>query len=178
MQLGRGVKVGSDDGTERARAWREAATMVLYVSIVLLAELAALPEGHNAEGTRGPVGWALIAIFWGTTMGLVLAHWFAFHIATQGLSSGRPRDQHRAELVAQLTGAGLVAVIASLAVLLLSPDGERQDVPFVLASIIGIVGYLVERANGRSRTASLVFAASTLAVGLAIAGVKTFLSYH
>ena len=68
----------------RDEIWREAATMVLYVSVVEIAELAALPESHFTNGVvSGPVGAGLLAIVWGTAIGLALAHWFAFRIAAR-----------------------------------------------------------------------------------------------
>jgi len=51
-------------------------------------------------------------------------------------------------------------------------------VPFVLALTIGVVSYVVERANGRTRTASVVFGVITLLAGLVAATVKNLLSAH
>jgi hypothetical protein len=154
--------------------------MALYVSIVLLATLAALPvgpdEGH--EPVRGPVGIELIAILWGTTVGLALAHSFAFVVATHGLGGGRLRGHDLKEATAEVAGAAFVAAVASVPVLLLSEETEQQVVPFVLALIIGVVGYLVERYNGRTRLASLVFGVVTLVVGLLAAAAKNLLSGH
>ena len=57
----------------RTEIWREAAVMVLYVSVVEIAELAAIPEDHLSQGrVTGPVGGALLAILWGTAVGLAL----------------------------------------------------------------------------------------------------------
>ena len=78
------------EALERKRVWREGITMVLYVAVVLLATLSALPAGHDPADAEmhGPVGGELLAIVWGTTVGLALAHWFAFHVATQPASAG------------------------------------------------------------------------------------------
>ena len=153
--------------------------MTLYLSVVLLATLAALPAGHDAgEPVHGPVGIELIAIVWGTTIGLAVAHSFAFHVATHGFGGGRLRGQDRMEVLAELAGAAFVAALASLPVLVFSEDVEQQVVPFVLALIIGVVSYVVERTNGRTRTASVVFGLITLLVGLVAATVKNLLSAH
>jgi hypothetical protein len=159
---------------------REATTMALYVSIVLLATLAALPAGHDDghEAVRGPVGIELVAILWGTTVGLALAHSFAFLVATQGLGGGRLHGHDLREATAELAGAAFVAAVSSVPVLLLSEETEQQVVPFVLALIIGVVGYLVEHLNGRTRVASVVFGVATLVVGLLVAGVKNLLTGH
>lgn len=153
--------------------------MVLYLSIVLLAELTALPAGQSdGEAVHGPVGWELIAILWGTTIGLALAHWFAFRLATQGLRRGPLRRWDRRQALSELTGAALVAALASVPVLLLHDETEQEVVLFVLALIIGGVGYLVERASGRARAASLLFGAVALGLGLAVATLKSVLSAH
>ena len=53
----------------RAELWREATIMVLYVSVVEIAELAALPEAHYGNGVVvGPTDGALLSIVWGTAM--------------------------------------------------------------------------------------------------------------
>src|SRR6478736_4524646 len=76
---------------ERTELLREAATMVLYVSVVEIAELATLPEGHFSGGrVTGPVGVQLLAIVWGTAIGLALAHFFAFRIAAPGFRGESP----------------------------------------------------------------------------------------
>ena len=154
--------------------------MALYVSIVLLATLAALPAGRDDghEPVQGPAGIELIAILWGTTVGLALAHSFAFVVATQGLGGGRLRGHDLREATAELAGAVFVAAAATLPVLLFSEATEQQVVPFVLALIIGVVGYFVERLHGRTRRASVVFGVATLVVGLVAAGVKNLLAGH
>ena len=48
----------------------------------------------------------------------------------------------------------------------------------VLASIMGTIGYFVERANGRTRTAALLFGVITLFVGLFVAEVKNLFAGH
>jgi hypothetical protein len=168
------------EAAERERVWREATTMVLYVALVLIATLAVLPAGHSETdgSTHGPVGVELIGIMWGTTIGLALAHLFAFQVAMQGLGAGLLRGQAFEEAVAQLAGAALVAALASLPVLFLPPETEQQAVPFVLAMIIGGVSYLVERAHGRTRTRSVIFGLVTLLVASVVATLKILLSSH
>ncbi|HZA79806.1 MAG TPA: hypothetical protein VE623_25785 [Acidimicrobiales bacterium] len=168
------------DAAERRRIWRDATAMVLYLSIVLLAELAVLPTGHDGAGgaVHGPVSWELAAILWGTTIGLALAHWFAFRLATQGLRRGPLGEWDRRQALSELAGAAFVAAMASVPVLLFSDEFEQQVVPFVLALIIGGVCYLVERASQRSRAMSLLLGVIALVLGLAVATLKSVLSAH
>src|SRR5262249_58459742 len=69
-------------GEHRVELIREATVMILYVSVVEIADLAALPEAHYVHGrVTGPTGGYMLAIVWGTAIGLALAHWFAFRVA-------------------------------------------------------------------------------------------------
>jgi hypothetical protein len=179
----RGSEVGAEEAPAEAvgrdRIWQEGATMVLYVSVVLLATLAVLESGHaDGEGTHGPVGGELVAIIWGTTIGLAGAHWFAFRVATQGLGGGHLRGEDFKEAMAQLGGAAFVAAVATLPVLLLDEDTEQLAVSLVLAVTIGVVGYVIERVHGRSLMASAVFGVITLLAALLVATLKNVLVGH
>src|SRR4051794_33351152 len=117
----------------RAEIFREAITMVLYVSVVEIAELAAVPERHLSNGSvTGPVGNKLLAIVWGTAVGLALAHWFAFRLAAPAFRGERPSRHDRVVGLAQVLGAVFVAAISSLPILLLSDVRAQEttgDVP-------------------------------------------------
>ena len=151
---------------------------MLYVSVVLLATLAALPAGREAGTIQGPAGLELVAIVWGTTIGLAAAHWFAFHVATRGFFGGQLRGQDLKEAMAQLAGAGSVAAAATVPVLIFPPVLGQRVVPFVLALIIGVVGYLAERANHRTRLVSAAFGMLILLIALIVATFKSILSGH
>jgi hypothetical protein len=150
--------------------------MGLYVSLVLMAEVAALPIGSDGPVVDGPVGIELALIVWGTAIGLALAHWFAFQVATQGIA--RVFKYGQTPIVAELVGAAAVSALATFPILLLPPDDEQEAVLWVLAIMIGTVGYLVERANHRSRVGSLVFGATALAAGIVVATIKYRLAFH
>jgi hypothetical protein len=163
----------------RTEIYREAVTMVLYVSVVEIAELAALPEEHFTHGVvSGPVGTQLLAIVWGTAVGLAIAHWFAFRLAAPAFRGERPSRHDTYIGLAQVAGAIFVAAVSSVPVLLL-PDVQAQettgDVPAVL---IGLVGYLLARYLGKSQLASLLYGVTALALGVLVALVKTILAAH
>jgi hypothetical protein len=61
---------------------RESITMGLYITISLLAVLSAQPRGGSTRAT--------LAVVWGTTLGLTLAHWLAFQL------TARPGPRSRA----------------------------------------------------------------------------------
>jgi hypothetical protein len=163
--------------TPRRTPLQHATTMMLYISIVLLAELAAIPSDHDG-GVHGPTGWTLIGLIWGTTVGLVLAHFFAFTIAVQGISRGRLTGDDRAEALAEIGGAMVVAVIASIPVLLFSPARQQEIVPVVLVLLVGTIAFGVERANGHGRKTALIYGFIALVIGLLVVGIKEAVAYH
>src|SRR4051795_13754920 len=147
----------------RAEVFREAVTMVLYVSVVEIAELAAIPEEHFANGrVTGPVGASLLAIVWGTAVGLAIAHWFAFRLAAPAFRGERPTRLDTYIGLAQVGAAMLVAAVSSIPVLLFSDVRAQETTGDVPALVIGVVGYLIARTTGRSRLATCFYGATAL----------------
>ena len=122
-----------DDRERHVR--REGLTMALYVSITLLAALT-LAAGEDTADSD------VLAIVWGTTVGLALAHWFAFSLAVRLLDPMADDSGVKQQLVAQLSAAAVVAVVASVPVLLLPNDLERLGARAAAAGCIGYVGLL------------------------------------
>lgn len=151
---------------------REGATMALYVSIVLLAELAALPPEHL------PKAWGIVALIWGTTIGLALAHWFAFTVASSALTNGRLERQDLEVGAAGAVGALLVALVATVPEVLLATRDSERVLLFVPAAFIGLGGYVVARAADRTVRSSVLWSLGFVFVGVAIAAVKVALSHH
>ena len=145
--------------------------MGLYVAICLLGALIALPTDQEDEAQ-------VIAIIWGVTVGLALAHWFAFRVSATLVSAGRVHRHDLNAASAQLAGAASVALLASIPVLLTPHSAELESAELTLAAFIGIVGYAVARSGGASRVRSIVYAAIVLTAAVAIAIVKNALSGH
>jgi len=163
----------------RTEIWREATTMVLYVSVVEIAELASLPESHFANGrVTGAVGGQLLEIVWGTAVGLALAHWFAFRLAAPAFRGERPTRLDTQIGLAQVAAAAAVAAVSSLPVFFLSDVRAQETVGDVPALLIGIVGYLVARSTGRGRLAAVFYGITALALGVLVALVKSALAAH
>ena len=149
---------------------KEAYTMALYVAICLLAAFAALPEtGAHAH---------VIGLIWGVTVGLALAHWFAFRVSARMVGAGslRPHDVESAG--AQLAGAAGVALLASIPVVLFPESVELELVELLLAGFIALVGFAVARGGGATRARAMVYALLVLVVAVAIALVKNGLAGH
>src|SRR6476660_7488155 len=151
----------------RAEVFREGVTMVLYVSVVEIAELAAIPEEHFAHGrVTGAVGGQLLAIVWGTAVGLAVAHWFAFRLAAPAFRGERPSRQDTYIGLAQVGGAMFVAIVSSLPVVFLSDVRAQEFTGDIPALLIGAVGYFIARYSGRSRLTSVAFGVTALALGV------------
>jgi hypothetical protein len=158
----------------RADLLREATIMVLYVSVVEIAELAGIPDArHSGHGVvDGPTDMQLLAIIWGTALGLAIAHWFAFGIAAPGIRGSRPSRRHIDVGMAQVGGAAFVAIISSLPILLLNRNTTLETIGEVPALIIGVIAYFIARSTGRPRVPSAFYALTALALGVVVALVK------
>lgn len=164
---------------EHAEIVREALTMVLYVSVVEIAELAVLPAEHRSGGqVDGTVGAELLAIIWGTAIGLAIAHWFAFRLAGRAFRGDRVTGLDTKIGLAQVGAAIFVALVSSLPVLLFNEVRAQMFTGWIPAFLIGVVGYLIARETGRSRFSAALYGVTALALGLLVASVKSALAGH
>jgi hypothetical protein len=150
---------------------REAFEMALYVAICVLAALTAVSDDDTSE-------LRVLEIVWGTTIGLWLAHWFAFSVSSRLVTEGRLRRQQTEIALAQLSGAVAVGIAATAPILLLPKSIELQVVRFVLAFFIGVVGYEVARSSGADGRRSLVYALAVFVVANIVVVIKNFLLGH
>ncbi len=146
--------------------------MSLYVAIALLAALMAVPDA-----TGRPVA-EVLGIVWGTTIGLAVAHLFAFRVSSRLVSDGRIHPHDAKIAAAQLAGAAVVAVLCTIPVVLLADSAEFDAVRIVLATYISVVGYQVASSNGSPRGRAVIYAGSVLVTALAIAVFKNVLGGH
>jgi len=154
---------------------REAAVIALYVSIVLLAELLALPENFGEPDHHGP---SLVGIIWGTTIGLAVAHWFAFQVAAAWFSGGKIVHEDLRRARAQLLGAGLVALATTIPILFVG-DAVRVEVAAVVPSLVlGLSGFRMARSSHRTILWSLVVSVCVLAAGIGVAILKATITSH
>jgi len=148
---------------------RETLNMGLYVSITLLAALTVTGDGNGSED--------VLAIVWGTTIGLALAHWFAFDLAVR-LVDPHPQPSHvTRELLFELLGAFAVAVLATVTLLLAPQHLERQAVRAVMVGAIGTVTFVDARAYGSSWRRATAAGAIALVLAATVAGVKHELTH-
>lgn len=175
----------SDTSASQSRdlhVWREATTMVLYLSIVLLATFTALPTGAEADtaghGSDGVHGIGLVGLIWGTALGLALAHWFSFRLTARAFGGGNVSESDVKAGLAQMSAAVAVAALCSVPVLIATDATDVQAASWVPALIVGLAGAAIARISGRSRLQAFVSGAAVLVLGLAVATVKNFLLGH
>jgi hypothetical protein len=120
----------------------------------------------------------ILGLVWGTTVGLAVAHVFAFRIAGRLVHDGDLPRADRILSVVQLAAAAAVAVVVSVPVLLAPTVNEITWARYTCAAIIGVVGYLVARGAERGRIRSVLFGLGVLAAAFAVAGLKHALAGH
>jgi hypothetical protein len=155
--------------SHRLELRKEAYTTALYVAICLLAGLIAL--GDDADGH-------VVRVIWGVTIGLALAHWFAFRVSARLVAAGEVRREDAESAAAQLAGAAVVALLASAPALVAPTSAHLEAAEFVLAAFLGLVGFAVARASGASHGRALLYAVSVLIAAVTIAVVKLVLGGH
>jgi hypothetical protein len=148
---------------------REAVTTALYVAVCLLAGLTAIDDDDHPH---------TLEIVWGTTVGLALAHWFAFRLSARYVAGGTFHAHDAEVALAELVGAGSVAVLATLPVILFPERVELDVARLLVAGFIGLVGFAVARTGGASMVRSIVYGGTTLVVAGVIALVKNILVGH
>ncbi len=162
--------VTSEDGHEERL--REAVTMAFYVAICLLAALSAVQDDADAGHVE------VLRLVWGTTVGLALAHWFAFRLSARLVGRAEHAERHAGVALAQIGGAVAVAVLATVPILLLPSTAELDVVRVEMALLLAVGGYAVARTEGAPRGRSVAYAAGVFVLAVAVALVKNRLGHH
>ena len=144
---------------------REGDVMGLTTAIALIVALTA--GNDHAPHTKFDV----LAIVWGTTIGLALAHSFALIVSARLVHDSENRYSWFDVLVSQLTMATIVAASATAVVAVLSTELDRLGARVTAGVFIGALVGVESRAGGSSklRAAALGIGASALAIAIAVA---------
>lgn len=143
--------------------------MALYTSITLLGALTV--TGRDRSDVN------VFAIVWGTTVGLALAHWFAFSFAVRLVDPASEKaalDRHLAVVVG---AASAVAALVTIPVILLPEDMERPGARFAAAACIGVASFAQSQAFGASTARATRVGIVALLLGLVVAGIKHALGH-
>ena len=151
---------------------REFFASALYMAIVLLAALVAVPD------ERLPGDGAVVALLVGSAVGLTLAHWLAFRLAAHLTDPGGFAAASAAkEAVAQVGGGLAVALLAALPFVLLDDEPALTGSLLVLAALPALTGLAIARLRARSWVVSLLAAGVVLAVAVVTVLVKASLGH-
>lgn len=150
---------------------REIATMVLYVAIVLLATVAAVPSADLDDGAE------VAALIWSAAAGLALAHWFAFHVAAQLYAGGPIEAEDVWSGIAQVGAALAVALVSTLPLLFVGEGSGAGISGAILTAVIACVAYIASRHGGARPRVAVVRAGSTVVVGAVVVALKVALGH-
>ena len=149
--------------SRRHEVEREFIANALYLGIVLYAALAVIPPNHL------PSDGEMVLFILGTGAGLVLAHWFAFHVAASAMSPrGRTHDSETEEAGAQVAGGVTVALIGCVPFIFFDGETAVHVTQFVLGVLPALAGYAIGRRRGHSVLQSALVALAVLAIATLI----------
>ena len=165
--LVRQVKATRTDPTLR----READMMAFYLATTLLVAL------DLARDDAPPPLPEVILIIWGTTLGLAVAHWFALGLSAYLVKDPTLHHTPGQMLFSQVVMSVFLALLASAAVLLMSPyvRAELLSGRVAVALFVGALVVVESRARGDRVRRALGLGAVALGLALAVAIVKLVL---
>jgi hypothetical protein len=146
---------------------REFFAAALYMALVLLAALVALPV------ERLPDDEALILTLVGTAIGLILAHWLAFRLAAHLTEEGGVWAGSAAqEAAAQIAGGVAVALVASAPFVVLDGAEALRISLLLLAAMPAATGMAIARLRGRSWLTTALASGVVFVAAVAIVEIK------
>jgi hypothetical protein len=147
---------------------REAYSMSLYVSIILLSTLMVFNDSHP------PDKFELLLLEAGTTVGLVLAHGFASWVSTRMIGEADEEVDPGELLVVQLASASAIGALAMLAVIVAPTSIELQAARLTVAGLIAAQVFLESRSSNSTGRAAF-YGLLALIAGVAVAVIKALL---
>lgn len=140
--------------------------MGLTVSLTLLVALSA------GSDTEPHSKLDVLLVVWGTTVGIAVSYWFALLVSTWLTPDAEPGRSPLELLVAQTTAAVLVAVSATIPVLLLSVRFDRLGARLVAALSMGALVAIETRRGNWPLRRRLILCGGVVVVGVVIATLK------
>lgn len=160
-----------DEAAEAVEVRREGLTMALYVSLSLLAVMAALPTSQVEESSN----LALTIVL--TSIGLVFAHQVAFRLSSRVYAPDSTLSPIAGRiLTAQLAGGALITALAVVPILLFGPGAFRVSGLLLLLFVL-VVGYYAARSAPHTRARSLAYVAGVAAIVGLVLLVKSLVGH-
>jgi hypothetical protein len=153
--------------SRRHEVEREFIANALYLGIVLYTALAVIPADDL------PPDGELVLLILGTGAGLVLAHWFAFHVAASALSPrGRTHESETEEAGAQVAGGVSVALLGCVPFAFFNGLTAVHVTQFLLGILPAAAGYAIGRRRDHSVLRSALVAVGVLVIATLITILK------
>ncbi len=144
--------------------------MGLTTAVVLLA---ALTAGNDlAPHSKLDV----LIIVWTATIGLTLVNWFAQLVTARITSGSWSTSAPREALLSQMFMSTVVAITATLFVVVLPAKYDRLGARLAAAFFIGALVAIETRRSGLPRPRRVVLSVGLTLVGVTVATVKWFIS--
>lgn len=151
-------------------ALREAATIGLYLSIVILALLVGLTAEDSAQHQ--------VQIIWGTAIGLSLAHLFAFRMTALFAAGGRLTEEDKWSIGGIVVATALIAGIATVPYLLLDDVLDAQTLSMVLLlGVIAASGYASGKKAHLPTARSVMYSGVIVVLALIVVFIKFTLTH-
>jgi hypothetical protein len=151
---------------------REALASGLYVALVLLAALIAVPTEQLPSDAH--MAWIVL----GTALGLLLAHWLAFRLAARiTTEQGDWTPSAAQEAAAQFAGGLAVAVLAAAPFVVLEAASARVAALAALAALPALAGCLIARLRGRTWLFALTTGVLVLILATGVVAAKNILGH-
>ena len=158
---------GSGISGRRHEVEREFVANALYLGLVLYAGLAVVPSDNL------PSDLEVVLLILATGLGLILAHYFAFHVASAAVSAeGRGPEGAAEEAWAQVAGGTAVSVVASLPFLFLDGEQAVDTTLFILSGLPAAAGFAIGRRRGHSVLRSALMAGLVFVVAVGVVTLK------
>lgn len=143
--------------------------MGLYISISLLAAIGTIVETGIPEQSPLPA-------LWGILVGLVIAHLFAFSLASLATGTTESRREDLLHIVSGVAGAISVGVLITVISLLLPAHWETAAITIVLIGYIGVAAGSIARSRNAGWIRTLVIIAVVLVLAVGIILIKGVLA--
>lgn len=138
-----------------------------------VALLVALSAGSDAAPHTKP---EVLAIVWGTTVGLALAHAFAVLVSARLVRDTSANYRPLELLMSQVAMASLVAVSASVVVVVVSTSFDRLGARTTAAVFIGVLVGFESRVGGTSTGRAVLIGIVVTLIAVVVALTKWFIS--
>ena len=165
--------MGAEDILEVAphqHARREAVTLGLYLSIVILALLVGLSADDSVEHQ--------MQLIWGTAIGLSVAHLFAYRMTAVFAAGGKMSEEDWYSILGMTIATVVIAGLATVPYLLIDdPLNANTVAMLLLTGVIGFTAYATAKKAGLTGTRAAGYTVLVLVAAAIVVAIKYALTH-